>query len=135
MQIMDKLKKNKQLVGLVGAVFVIVIALILITVGKSLADKDSSILRNQTKDGLSFENAEILCENGKCTFTVDVFNENKTTYTLKDIDIKFTKSDGKIISLVGYIGDSLESEEGRKITASIDEDIESSTSLEYIINK
>ena len=134
-QIMNEIKNNKTLMGLVSAVFVLVVGVVLITVGKSLATTDSSILRNQTVDGLSFENANISCESGVCTFTVDVYNENKEKYTLKDIDLNFKQSDDSIITLVGYIGSELESEEGRKITASIDKDIESSVDLEYKINK
>ena len=134
-QIMNKIKNNKTLMGLVSAVFVLVVGVVLITVGKSLATTDSSILRNQTVDGLSFENANISCESGVCTFTVDVYNENKSTYALKDIDINFKQSDDSVITLVGYIGESLESEEGRKLTASIDKNIEDSIELEYKINK
>ena len=134
-QAINKIKNNKTLMGLVSAVFVLVLGVVLITVGKSLASNDSSILRNQTVDGLSFENAEISCESGVCTFTVDVYNENKEKYTLKDIDLEFKQSDDSVITLVGYIGESLESEEGRKLTASIDKNIEDSVGLEYKINK
>ena len=134
-EVMNKIKKNKALMGLLSAVFVLVLGIVLITVGKSLASNDSSILRNQTVDGLSFENAAISCESGVCTFTVDVYNENKSKYTLKDIDLEFKQSDDSVITLVGYIGEELESEEGRKLTASIDKNIEDSVGLKYKINK
>ena len=134
-QVIEKLKSNKNLMGLLSAVLVVLIGIVLITVGKSLASVDSSVLRNQVVDGLSFENAELACEAGVCTFTVDVYNENKSTYSLKTIDIDFKQSDNSVITLVGYIGESLESEEGRKMTASIDKNIEDSTNLEYKINK
>ena len=134
-EVINKIKKNKALMGLLSAVFVLVLGIVLITVGKSLASNDSSILRNQTVDGLSFENAAISCESGVCTFTVDVYNENKSKYTLKDIDIEFKQSDDSVITLVGYIGEELESEEGRKLTASIDKNIEDSVGLKYKINK
>ena len=134
-EMIGKIKKNKALMGLVSAVFVIVLGIVLITVGKSIATQDSSILRNQTVDGLSFENADISCNSGVCTFTVDVYNENKSTYSLKSININFKQSNNATITLVGYIGTSLESEEGRKLTASVDRDILESTGLEYKINK
>ena len=134
-QIMNKIKDNKQLMGLVSAVFVVVLGIVLITVGKSLSTSDSSVLRNQTVDGLSFENADISCNSGVCTFTVDVYNENKSTYTLKNIDLNFKQEDNSVLTLVGYIGETLESDEGRKLTASIDRDISNSTNLEYKINK
>ena len=132
---MNRIKKNKMLMGIASAVIVLVIGIVLITIGKSLASNDTSLLRTQVVDGLSFENAAISCESGVCTFTVDVYNENKSTYNLKYIDIEFKQPDNSVITLVGYIGESLDSEEGRKITASIDKNLEDSTGLEYKINK
>ena len=132
---MNRIKKNKMLMGIASAVIVLVIGIVLITIGKSLASNDTSLLRTQVVDGLSFENAAISCESGVCTFTVDVYNENKDVYTLKDIDIKFKQTDDTVITLVGYIGEELQSEEGRKLTASIDKSIEDSVDLEYKINK
>ena len=134
-QVIDKIKNNKNLMGLLSAVLVVLVGIVLITVGKSLASVNSSILRNQVVEGLSFENAALVCETGVCTFTVDVYNENKSTYNLKYIDIEFKQPDNSVITLVGYIGESLDSEEGRKITASIDKNLEDSTGLEYKINK
>ena len=131
---MDKFKNNKQLIGLISITFVVVIAIVLIVVGKSLASVDSSILRNQKVDGLSFENGELVCETGICTFTVDVYNENQDTYRLKSININFKQEDNSVVTLVGYIGEILETEEGRKVTASIDKDISNSVDLKYSIN-
>ena len=111
---MHRIKNNKMVVGIASAEFVLVIGIVLITVGKSLASGDTSLLRTQVIDGLSFENAAISCESGVCTFTVDVYNENKEKYTLTDIDLKFKQPDDTVITLVGYIGNELESEEGRK---------------------
>ena len=132
---MNRIMKNKMVMGIASAVIVLVVGIVLITIGKSLASGDTSLLRTQVIDGLSFENAAISCESGVCTFTVDVYNENKEKYTLTDIDLKFKQPDDTVITLVGYIGNELESEEGRKLTASIDKDLESSVDLEYKINK
>ena len=131
---MKKLK-SKEIKGLIGALIIVVIGIVLVTVGKSISTEDSSVLRNQIVENLSFENAEITCNSGICTYQVDVYNESGDTYTLKTIDINLKQEDESIITLVGYIGDKLETEEGKKITASIDKDISNSTNVEYVINK
>ena len=125
---------NKKNIKILGLLSLIIVGVVAIVVGRSLASSDTSILRNQVVDGLSFENAKLEC-NEICTFEVDIYNENKETYNLKSIDLKFKQSDDSVITLTGYVGESLESDEGRKITASIDKDITSSVDLEYIINK
>lgn len=124
-------KKNK----IIG-ISIIVLALILIGIRISLSSGESSYLKNQNVDGLSFENAKLNVNNdGTTTFTVDVYNENKTEYPLKYIDIKFKDEHGEITTLTGYIGEKLESDEGRVIEASTDKDLQDTVSLEYAINK
>ena len=114
------------LVLLVGIIFLI---------GKSVADPNSGYLRNQTVDGLSFENASLVYENGVTTFTVEVYNESGDTYSLKNISINLKDEDNTVTTLVGYIGESLDKDEAKLITASIDQDLSSSVDLEYVVNK
>lgn len=133
---MNKVKefiKKYKIPTLVVSGIMLVISIILI--GRSFADPTSEYLRNQTVDGLSFENAELVYENGITNFNVEVYNENKDTYSLKNISINLTDEDGNITTLIGYIGDTLESGEGKIIQASIDQDLSSSVNLEYVINK
>ncbi len=111
---------------LIGIIFVI---------GKSIADPNSGYLRNQMVDGLSFENADIVSENGITTFTAEVYNESGEDYELKDISIKITSDSDKETTLVGYIGEKLEKDQGKYIRASIDEELEDITNIQYTINK
>jgi len=126
------IKKNKiptlilSLVILVGTILL---------VGTSFADPNSGYLRNQTVDGLSFENASLVYENGITTFTVEVYNESGDTYSLKNISINLKDKDGTVITLIGYIGELLDIDEAKLISASIDQDLSSSVNLEYVINK
>lgn len=108
---------------------------IIFLIGRSSADPNSGNLRNQTVDKLSFEDASLVYENGVTTFTVEVYNESGDTYPLKNISINFKDANNDIITLIGYIGESLEKDEAKLITASIDQDLSSSVSLEYVINK
>ena len=130
---MKKIMKNKIIIT--GALLIIVIIGMVAMLSKeSKADPDNTILKTQVVDNLMFENAAIEYENGISTFTVDVYNENLEAYTLQYINIKLTVDD-QVITLKGYIGPSLEKDEGRKITASIDKDIRDATKLEYTITK
>lgn len=131
-QLKEFIKKNK-ILALVASLVVLVGVIFL--VGRSVADPNTGYLRNQSVDGLSFENAELVYENGITTFTAEVYNESDSTYSLKYVDINLTDGDGNVTTLIGYIGDTLEKDEAKLITASIDDDLSDSVSLEYVINK
>lgn len=126
-------EKSKKPIIIIGSIFIIMIVTFLI--GRSLADPNSGYLRNQSVDGLSFENAELVYENGITTFTAEVYNESGDVYSLKNISIQLTDEADTVTTLVGYIGDSLAEEEGTYLKASIDQDLSDTVSLEYVINK
>lgn len=126
----DKCKKSVIILGSIA-----IIAVVVFLLKTALANPNSEYLKNQTVDGLSFENASIVYENGITTFKVEVYNETDDTYTLKNIGIKLTDEENNEFILIGYIGESLEKEEGKYLQASIDQDLSSSLKLEYIVNK
>ena len=131
---MNRLNKKAR-TGLLSGVLIIVVAVVIIFVGKSMATTDSSILRNQTVEGLSFESATLEYKDGVTTYTVDVYNENKEKVSLKNIEINFKQEDDTYITLTGYIGNSLDSDEGKKMQASVDLDLTKSTDIEFNIVK
>lgn len=124
--------KTKTTVGIIGVMLVAVLA---ITIGTSLADTESNYLKNQKIDGISFEDANVVYKDGVSTITVNIYNTNKDKYNIKTITMNFKDNEGKTITLVSYVGDPLEADEGRQITASIDKNITESVNLEYVINK
>lgn len=124
--------KTKTTVGIIG---VMLVAILAITIGTSLADTESNYLKNQKIDGISFEDANVVYKDGVSTITVNIYNTNKDKYNIKTITMNFKDNEGKTITLVSYVGDPLEADEGRQITASIDKNITESVNLEYVINK
>ena len=128
--ILNKIKIPAVILGSLLIVFLVVFL-----VGRTIADPNSGYLRNQSVDNLSFENANLVYENGITTFTVEVYNESGESYSLKNISINLKNDSNDITTLVGYIGEELETDEGKLITASIDKDLSNSTSLEYVVNK
>ena len=133
-KVKEFIKKNKIAV-LVTSLVILVGIIVLIGRNISVADPNSGYLRNQSVDNLSFENANLVYENGITTFTVNVYNESGSLYTLKNISINITDSSNSVTTLIGYIGEELEKDEGKLITASIDKDLSDYTSLEYVVNK
>lgn len=132
-KIKEALKENKKLLLLLAAL--LVVSIIIFIVGNTFADPNTGYLRNQAVDNLSFENAELVYENGITTFTVEVYNESGDIYSLKNISINLTDENDNVTTLIGYIGETLDKDESKLITASIDQDLSSSVSLEYVVNK
>ena len=126
---------NKNTKGLVISALILGLGILLILIGNSLASTESTILKDQVVDSLSFKNASLEYTNNTSTFTVEVTNTSTDTYNLKYIEISFKDSNNEVSKLIGYIGESITSGETRKITASIDKDITDSISLEYSIVK
>jgi len=132
-KIIESLKENKKLLVLLSSL--IVVSIVVFIIGRTLADPNTGYLRNQTVEGLSFENANLVYENGITTFTVEVYNESGDIYSLKNISINLKAENNDVTTLIGYIGETLEKDEAKYITASIDQDLSSSVNLEYIVNK
>ena len=124
------MKKKKTIIGSLILITIIIVGLI----GTSLASPNSST-KIQNVDGLSFENATIEYNKKYSTFTVDVYNENKTTYNMKSIDITLIKNNDDKVTLTYQI-DSLESDEGRKIIIDrIEYDLSEYSKIKYKVNK
>lgn len=125
--------KKKYIFGGIGA---LVLIILVVTLGFSLASKDSiDYLRNQEVDNLSFENAKLSYKNGVSTFTVEVYNETDKDYDIESIDIKLKDKKGKVTTLVGKVEDGLKSSEGRLLTAEVKANVTKSVDLEYVVNK
>lgn len=131
--IIESLKENKK--SLIILSCLIVLSVVMLIFGKTVADPNTGYLRNQVVDGLSFENANISYADGITTFMVEVYNESGDIYSLKTINVSFKDKNDKETILPGYIGDTLEVEEGKYLKASIDQDLSDTISISYKINK
>ena len=126
---------NKKNIPILSIIFVLVLGVVIYLIGPSVATKDSTILKDQEVEGLTFTNADLNVEKGISTLTVSVTNTNKETYSLNYIEIVVTDEKDNSDTLIGYIGETIDPNETKIITASIDKDITESKSLDYIINK
>lgn len=125
--------QKKKLLGGLGCLF---LAIILIGIGVSYSDPNSSYLSDQTVENLEFKNANLVYENGVSKYTVEVTNSLTTNYSLKTIDIIFKDSSGnEIENLVGYIGNTLTPGEMKLLDASVDKELTDIVTIEYVVNK
>ena len=131
-KIIEIIKENKRQAIILGSIFLI--AIVGLIIGVSFSNPNTGYLRNQTVDGLSFENATLEYKDGVSTFEAKVYNESGSDYSLKTINV-ILDSNSKTTTLTGYIGESLENEEGKILRISIDDDLSDSTKLTYKINK
>lgn len=115
--------------------FILAVGILLVVVGNSIASPNSTILKDQVVENLSFKNASLEYENNITTFEVDVTNNHPNEYNLKYIEILFMDEEKNVNKMIGYIGNSLKKDETKKITARIDKDLTNSISLEYFIIK
>lgn len=132
-KLMENFKENKKSLIILGILLLLAVITLILKI--TVADPNTGYLRNQTVDGLSFEDAKLVYEDGITTFTAKVYNESGDTYNLKTISINLKGTDNKTTTLIGYIGDSIDKDTGKYLRTSIDQDLSNSISLEYIINK
>ena len=84
-RIVEMIKENKRTAIILGSIFLVVIAGLIIR--NTLSDPNTGYLRNQTVDGLSMEDASLEYKDGVSTFTANVYNESGDVYNLKTINV------------------------------------------------
>ena len=130
-------KKNIILAFIVGFIGVMVIGTG-ISYGSIMWLKnsnDAEYLSDRQVGDLSFKNATMQYEDGITTLTVEVHNDSENEYNLKNIDINIKDESDNVVVLYGYIGNKIEGNGMKVITASIDKDLSSTKSIDYVINK
>lgn len=138
---MKKLKEilskstKKQRIGVLCGILVVTVAIIALVAKNSLADSNSSILKDQKIGNLSFESAKIEKTKKGYEFTVNIYNEGPSKQDIDNLTIVFIDDDKDDFKV--YLDDvhSLESFEGRQITVIIEKDITKADGIKYVINK
>lgn len=127
-------KDNKKKITIVGVSVIFVLAIVLI--GTSLANPTEAYLKDQVVEGLSFENADLVVENGISKYTVEVYNDQKSSYPLKNIQVIFENAQGgTIATLTSYVGDTIETEKVAYLESSIDQELTDIAKVRYVITK
>ena len=134
MTYISRKEKNKRLAMLISGVLAILIILVSASISLSVRlTNESDLLKDQTIEDLAFKNATITYENNVSKLSVDVENEKEETQNLKYIKIILKDANEEETTLIGYIGETIESKETKEIVASIDKDITGNKEIEYEI--
>ena len=133
---MIKAIKNDKVTKAVLIGLIALIAGLIIRFTISLATTGPEYLKDQVVDGISFEDATLSIDNGVSTYSVTLVNDLKSDYTLKNVSITFKDTSGKeIITLLGYVGETIKSEEIKYLDTSVDMELTNIGSITYTINK
>ena len=133
---MIKAIKNDKVTKAVLIGLIALIAGLIIRFTISLATTGPEYLKDQVVDGISFEDATLNIDNGVSTYSVMLVNDLKSDYALKNVSITFKDTSGKeIITLLGYVGETIKSEEIKYLDTSVDMELTNIGSITYTINK
>ena len=130
-----RLKENKPLYITSISIICILVVSAVTLLGFNITHSSiltSELLKDKEVDNLVFSNADL---NGN-KLSVEVKNNNDEVYTLNTIDVVFKDESGsEITTLSGYIGNSLNKDDVKRLVVETDEDLSNSYSIEYKINK
>ena len=130
-----RLKENKPLYITSISIICILVVSAVTLLGFNITHSSvltSEVLKDQEVDNLVFSNADL---NGN-KLSVEVKNNSNEIYTLNTIDVVFKDESGnEITTLSGYIGNSLNTGDVKRLVVETDVDLSGAYSIEYKINK
>jgi len=97
---------------------------------------EEEIIKDQKVEVFEFTNTSLVYENGTSTLETTVTNTSKEKQFLAEFKIHVKDEKGNIIvTLTGFIGDSIEAGSSKKITSTYGADLTKATKIEYEIVK
>ena len=95
---------------------------------------NENVIKDQEIEVFTFTNTMLIYKGNTSTFKTKVTNTSENTEYLKEIKIHVKNESGEdIVILPGYVGESIEGKETKKITSSVGFDITAAKSIEYEI--
>lgn len=102
---------------------------------KPVANTHKDVIKDQEVEGLKLTNTALVTEPGNSTLTTEVSNPTGQDIQLLSFDIYVKDKNGNlIITLIGYVGESIPAGQTRTIVSSTDMNLKDATSVEYKIN-
>ena len=93
---------------------------------------NQDVIKDQTLENFKFENTSLVYENGNSVLETIVTNTSSETTYLKEFKIIVKDVSGnEIVTLKGFVGDSLGAGESRTITSSYGDDLTEAKSITY----
>ena len=95
---------------------------------------NTDVIKDQTIDVFKFENTSLVYTEGTTTLETIVTNTSSEDKMLQEFKILVKDSNGnEMITLTGFIGDTLKAGESRVINSFCGEDLTQATSIEYTV--
>ena len=135
---MDKMKemiKNKKIVMVIGLIPIVLLVLILVVNITNSANDGGTNVNNinseQVVEGIKISEGLIIQDKGIYNYTAKVTNTTEATKKVDYVSLTFYDKDNKkLITLYGYVGRDVKTNEEVPISASVDKDITGATRVE-----
>lgn len=96
------------------------------------ANTNENVIKETEVEGLLVNNVSLVTENGAGSFNATVTNNSGAAKSVKYVKAHVKATDGStIITLYGYIGETIENSQSKTISASCDRDLSTAASIEY----
>lgn len=103
---------------------------------KITVNTEKEVIKDREIDGIKLENTSLVVTNGISKITTKVTNSTDSDYKLDEYKITFKDAEGKeIVTIPGYVGDTIKSGETKTINSSVDIDLTNAKSAEYEVKK
>lgn len=100
------------------------------------ANTEQEVIKDQKVEVFAFTNTSLVYENGTSTLETLVTNTSKEKQFLAEFKIHVKDAKGNVIvTLTGFIGDSIEAGSSKKITSTYGSDLTNAAKIEYEIVK
>lgn len=100
------------------------------------ANTNNEVIKDQKVEVFTLTNTSLVYENGTSTLETLVTNTSKEKQFLAEFKIHVKNEKGEVIvTLTGFIGDSINGGESRKITSTYGADLTKASKIEYEIVK
>lgn len=94
------------------------------------------VIQDKTLEEFTFTNTSMIYENGSTTLETTVTNTSNQTSYLQEFLIHAKDEDGKeIVTLIGFVGDSIAAGESKVITSGVSMDLTNAKSITYEVKR
>ena len=93
---------------------------------------NENVIKDQTLDVFTFKNTSLIYKDGYSILETLVTNTSNEKQYLEEFKIHIKDEKGNVIvTLTGFIGDSIEANSSKRIVSTYGEDLTNATSIEY----
>ena len=101
-----------------------------------VSNTNTDVIKDQNLGVFEFQNTSLIYENGQSVLEVEVTNTSSVDQKIVEFKIIVKdENDQEIITLVGFVGDTIKAGESKVITSSCGKDLSKAKSISYELVK